>query len=174
MKNPIWTSAIKTCAAPQRVKHFFDLLATTSAGEALHASSAERARVLAAVFSGSQALGNLLVARPDWLSVLEPEALKFPRRKQGLRNEVNRWMKLLLAASDYGAALTRLREFKQREMLRIGGRDLARLGKLAEILQEISHRKHLDAISFQDYPLHPVPFRAGQRVFSWYHPSVKK
>ena len=64
--------------------------------------------------------------------------LKFPRRKQGLRNEVNRWLKPLLAASDYGAALTSLREFKQREMLRIAGRDLARLGKLAEVLQEIS------------------------------------
>ncbi len=51
---------------------------------------------------------------------------------------MNRWLKPLLAASDYGAALTRLREFKQREMLRIAGRDLARLGKLAEILQEIS------------------------------------
>ena len=104
----------------------------------MQAASAEQARVLAALFSGSQALGNLLVARPDWLSVLEPEALKFPRRKQGLRNEVNRWLKPLLAASDYGAALTRLREFKQREMLRIAGRDLARLGKLPEILQEIS------------------------------------
>ena len=91
-----------------------------------------------ALFSGSQALSNLLVARPDWLGVLEPEALKFPRRKQGLRNEVNRWLKPLLAASDFGAALTRLREFKQREMLRIAARDLARLGKLPEIMQEIS------------------------------------
>ncbi len=44
----------------------------------------------------------------------------------------------LLAASDYNAALARLREFKQREMLRIAARDLARLGKLTEILQEIS------------------------------------
>jgi glutamate-ammonia-ligase adenylyltransferase len=138
MKNLLWTNAIKTCADPQRAKHFVDLLAATSTGEAFQASSAERARILAALFSGSQALSNLLVARPDWFSVLEPEVLKFPRRKQGLRNEVNRWLKPLLAASDYDAALTRLREFKQREMLRIAGRDLARLGKLAEILQEIS------------------------------------
>ena len=123
---------------PAAGEALLDLLAATSAGEALQAASAEQARILAALFAGSQALGNLLVARPDWLSVLEPEALKFPRRKQGLRNEVNRWLKPLLAASDYGAALTRLREFKQREMLRIAARDLARLGKLAEILQEIS------------------------------------
>ena len=78
------------------------------------------------------------MAQPDWLGALEPEALKFPRRKQGLRNEVSRWLKPLLAASDFGAALTRVREFKQREMLRIAARDLARLGKLPEIMQEIS------------------------------------
>ena len=105
MKNTIWTNAIKTCADPQRARNFLDLLAATNAGAALRAASAEQARILAALFSGSQALSNLLVARPDWLGVLEPEALKFPRRKQGLRNEVSRWLKPLLAASDFGAAL---------------------------------------------------------------------
>src|ERR1035437_3601283 len=138
MKNPVWTNAIKTGAAPERAKHFLDLLAATDAAAALQASSAEQARILAALFSGSQALSNLLVARPDWLGALEPEVLKFPRRKQGLRNEVSRWLKPLLAASDFGAALTRVREFKQREMLCIAGRDLARLGKLPETIQEIS------------------------------------
>jgi [glutamine synthetase] adenylyltransferase / [glutamine synthetase]-adenylyl-L-tyrosine phosphorylase len=138
MKNPVWTNAIKSCADPQRARHFLDLLAATSAGAALQASSAEQARILAALFSGSQALSNLLVARPDWLSTLEPEVLKFPWRKQGLRGEVNRWLKRLLAAPDFGTALTRLREFKQREMLRIAARDLARLGKLPGIIQEIS------------------------------------
>ena len=78
------------------------------------------------------------MAHPDWLSVLEPEGLKFPRRKQGLRSEVSRWLKPLLAAADFGGALARLREFKQREMLRIAARDLARLGKLPEIMREIS------------------------------------
>lgn len=138
MKSPVWTSAIKTCADPQRAKHFLDLLAATNAGAALQALPVEQVRILTALFSGSQALSNLLVARPDWLGELEPEVLKFPRRKQGLRIEVNRWLKPLLAASDFGAALTRLREFKQREMLRIAGRDLARLGTLPELIQEIS------------------------------------
>jgi [glutamine synthetase] adenylyltransferase / [glutamine synthetase]-adenylyl-L-tyrosine phosphorylase len=138
MKNPVWTNAIKSCADPQRAKQFLELLAATSAGTALQAPSAEQARILAALFSGSQALSNLLVARPEWFGVLEPEGLKFPRRKQGLRNEASRWLKPLLAASDFAAALMRVREFKQREMLRIAGRDLARLGKLPEIVQEIS------------------------------------
>jgi glutamate-ammonia-ligase adenylyltransferase len=138
MKNPVWTNAIKTCSDQQRAKHFLDLLAATSAGTALQAASYEQARVLAALLSGSQALSNLLVARPDWLSALEPEVVKFPRRKQGLRNEVSGWLKPLLAAADFGAAMACVREFKQREMLRIAGRDLARLGNLPEIIQELS------------------------------------
>jgi glutamate-ammonia-ligase adenylyltransferase len=139
MKTPAWTNAVKTCADPQRARQFLDFLAPTSAGAALSAVSGEQARILAALFSGSQALSNLVVARPEWLSVLEPEVLQFPRRKQGQRNEVSRWLKPLLAASDFGTALTRLREFKEREMLRIAGRDLARLGNLPEIVQEISN-----------------------------------
>ncbi|HOX58782.1 MAG TPA: bifunctional [glutamate--ammonia ligase]-adenylyl-L-tyrosine phosphorylase/[glutamate--ammonia-ligase] adenylyltransferase [Candidatus Paceibacterota bacterium] len=138
MNNPVWTNAIKSCSDPRRAKHFFDLLAGASPGSALQAASAEQARVLAALFSGSQALSNLLVAKPDWLGVLEPETLQFPRRKQGLGNEVGRWLKPLLATSSFEAALTRLREFKQREMLRIAARDLARLSKLSEIMQELS------------------------------------
>ena len=138
MKNLIWTNAIKTCADPQRAKHFFDLLAATIAGAALQASSADQARILAVLFGGSPALSNLLVARPDWFGTLEPEAIKFPRHKQGLRNEMSRWLKPLLATDEFGAALKQVREFKQREMLRIAGRDLARLGKLPEIIQELS------------------------------------
>jgi [glutamine synthetase] adenylyltransferase / [glutamine synthetase]-adenylyl-L-tyrosine phosphorylase len=133
-----WVTAVKGCADPRRAEQFFELLAATSAGPELQACSVDQVRVLAALFSGSQALSNLLVARPEWLAGLEPEALKYPRRKQGLRNEVNRWLKPLLTASDFGAALTRLREFKQQEMLRIAARDLARLGSPSEIMQEIS------------------------------------
>ncbi len=138
MNSPAWTNAVNACADPQRAKSFLGLLAATSAGPALQACSADQARVLAAVLGASQALGNLLVARPDWVGALEPESLKFPRRRQGLRSEINRVLKPLLAASEFDAALTRLREFKQREMLRIAARDLARLGGLPEIVQEIS------------------------------------
>ncbi|HOC57957.1 MAG TPA: bifunctional [glutamate--ammonia ligase]-adenylyl-L-tyrosine phosphorylase/[glutamate--ammonia-ligase] adenylyltransferase [Verrucomicrobiota bacterium] len=138
MNSPAWTNALSACADPQQAKSFLGLLAATSAGPALQACSADQACVLAAVLGASQALGNLLVARPDWVGALEPEALKFPRRKQGLRSEINRVLKPLLAASEFDAALTRLREFKQREMLRIAARDLARLGGLPEIVQEIS------------------------------------
>ena len=138
MKNPVWTRAIKTCAEPERAKHFLDLLAATSARAFLQDCSAEQARLLAALFSGSQALSNSLVAQPDWLAALQVEALKFPRRKQGRLKEVNARLKLLLKGGDYGAALQGVRDFKQREMLRIAARDLARFGRVAEITRELS------------------------------------
>src|SRR5205085_8662695 len=88
--------------------------------------------------SGSLALSDLLVTHLDWLELLAPAALKFPRRKQGLQSEVNGWFKPLLERADYAGALMAIRRFKQRQMFRIGGRDLARLGTLEEVIGEIS------------------------------------
>jgi glutamate-ammonia-ligase adenylyltransferase len=138
MKNPLWAKAIKTCADPQRAKHFLDLLAATPAGTALEKSSAGQIRVLVALFSGSQALSELIVANPDWLGALEFENLQHVRRAQGFRGEVQSWLKPLLAERNYTDALARLRRFKQREMLRIAARDLARLANVVEITCEIS------------------------------------
>src|SRR5215831_18584763 len=138
MKNPLWTKALKNCANPSRARHFLDQLFATAAAPALQKSSPEQTRILTALLSGSNALGNLLVAHPDWLDCLEPEHIRFPRQKQGLRNEVNGWLPTLLVEGSFATALKNLRDFKQREMMRIAARDLARLGKLAEILQEIS------------------------------------
>ena len=138
MKNPVWTNAIKACADPQRAGHFLDLLIAAGVGATLDNSSTEQARILTVLFGGSQALGNLLVSRPEWLASLTPEGLRFPRRKQGLRNEVNGWLNPLLETGDYGAALRGVRDFHRREMLRIAARDLARLSQVAEITHEIS------------------------------------
>src|SRR5437867_1335391 len=139
MKSLIWTKAIKESADPKRAKHFLDLLGTTTAGGAVKTTPAEQARALAALFSGSQALSTLLIAHPDWLSSLAPEALRFPRQSQGLRAEVGAWLEPLLQAGDFATALSRVRLFKQREMLRIGVRDLIRPGQPEEITQEISN-----------------------------------
>ncbi|HZV34035.1 MAG TPA: bifunctional [glutamate--ammonia ligase]-adenylyl-L-tyrosine phosphorylase/[glutamate--ammonia-ligase] adenylyltransferase, partial [Verrucomicrobiae bacterium] len=87
---------------------------------------------------GSQALSNWLIANPDALALLKPELLHHPRRSQGLQREVGQWLEPLLQARDYSAAFTKLREFKQREMLRIAARDLAHLGNVSEITRELS------------------------------------
>src|SRR6266576_1474475 len=91
MSNPLWAKVIKGCADPQRARHFVELLAVTNAGPALRKVSAEHAQVLTALFSGSPALSNLLVANPGWLAALDIDHILHPRRKQGLAQEVGRW-----------------------------------------------------------------------------------
>jgi glutamate-ammonia-ligase adenylyltransferase len=138
MKKSDWQKLAGTSADPARAKHFLDLLAAAGAGPQLEKFSTDQVRVVAALLSGSQALGNLLVANPDWLSALDLEQLKFPRRAEGFRHEIESWLKLKLEERDYSGALAELRRFKQREMLRIAARDLARLSNVVEITREIS------------------------------------
>src|SRR5258707_11001140 len=96
-----WSKALKACADPLRAKHFFDLLSATSARPNLENMSSEQARILAALFGGSQALGNLLVAHPDWLGLLDPALLRFSPRKQGLLNELSGGVPQMLGIGDY-------------------------------------------------------------------------
>lgn len=138
MKNPALKKSIQSSADPERAKHFFHLLADTAAAETLEMASAEQINVIAQLLAGSQVLGNWLVAHPEWLTHLDVERLKFPRREQGYRAEVNGWLKPLLAEKSYAAAFGQLRGFKQREMLRIAARDLARLGNVVEITRDLS------------------------------------
>ncbi|MGA2657524.1 MAG: bifunctional [glutamate--ammonia ligase]-adenylyl-L-tyrosine phosphorylase/[glutamate--ammonia-ligase] adenylyltransferase [Verrucomicrobiota bacterium] len=138
MKCEVWTQAIRASADPQRAKHYLDALEAAGGGPALSGPSPEQARIFAALFSGSEALSALLAAQPQWLNVLDEAGLKHPRRKQGLHNEAAGWLKPLLERGDYVLALKRTREFKQRELLRIGARDLGRLGEVSEITGELS------------------------------------
>ncbi len=135
---PLWVKALKACADPPRAKHFLELLSATSAGPVLANYSAEQIQALTGVFSGSQAMSNLLVANPAWLTTLEPDRIRHRRRSQGVQAELGAGLKPLLAARDYAGALGLVRRFKQREMLRIAARDLARVSNAVEITQEIS------------------------------------
>ena len=129
MKNPVWSKALDKSADPQRARAVFERLVVTSAGAMLEKASPEQATVLAALFSGSQAMSDWLVAHPDWLGLLDAELLGSPRRKHGLRNETNAMFEPRLAQGDYAGVLGQLREFKQKQMLRIATRDLARLSR---------------------------------------------
>jgi len=100
---------------------------------------AQQARILAALFSGSQALGELLLKHPDWAgTLLAPASLAHPRKEQGLRREMAAILEPALSSKDYAGALSQLRVFKQREMMRIAARDLARLDNAHEVIREIS------------------------------------
>ena len=115
-----WKKAIHDAPDAERVAHYLKELG-------LKDISAEQARILAALFSGSPASAELLRLHPDWIqSHLQPDTLKHPRREQGMRREIA------------GATLAQVHQFKQREMVRIAARDLARLADLPQITEEIS------------------------------------
>jgi glutamate-ammonia-ligase adenylyltransferase len=138
MKNSLWAKVAKASADPERAAHFFQLLAGSHASQFLQTADLEQLRLLAGLFSGTQGLSTTLLRRPEWLHLLEPELLRFPRRKQGLLQEIARWVAPALEAKDYVSALGKLREFKQMEMLRIATRDLAKLATLPDIVLELS------------------------------------
>ncbi len=129
---------MKTSADPERSRHLLDSLAAAGARSQLGKFSTDSMRVFAALSGGSQALGDLLLAHPDWLPLLDAERLKYPRRAQGFQQELGRLVEPALKAQDYAAALAELRRFKQREMFRIAARDLARLSNVVEITRELS------------------------------------
>src|SRR5271155_4093417 len=115
MRTPTLTQAVASCAAPQRAMEGVEQLRQTAAGGFLKKLSGEQARILAAVLGGSQALSELLLAHPDWLPpLLGPGLLNFPRRKQGLRREIEHWLKPMLRRNEYETAFASLRQFKQR------------------------------------------------------------
>ena len=135
MRTGFPSNVLEECADPQRAKAALEQLRASDAAPALRKLSAEQARILAALLSGSQAALEWLLAHPDWLApLLAPGFLAHPRREAGLRREVEPWLKL----ADAEAAFSKLRQFKKREMLRIAARDLARLSHVAEITRELS------------------------------------
>ncbi len=139
MPKPAWESILAEAIDPARARRYWDQLLDTSAGVSLRRASKEQARVLSALFCGSQSLSDQLLAHPDWLvSVLKAEELTEARPEQSLRREVNQWLEEFLQKNDSSGALRQLRLFKQREMLRIAARDLARLADAPQITAEIS------------------------------------
>ncbi len=139
MKSAVWPHALETCADPARARHYFELFRTGEARSAVNGASAEQARVLTALWSGSPHLCDLLLRRLDWLPlVLDVEALRHPRVAAGFRREVGGFLRGFLQARQYETALARLRHFKQRESLRIAARDLARLSNVVEVTRELS------------------------------------
>lgn len=140
MRHPAWQKALKTSADPERVRQCLEKLGATSAAPFLAAAVTEQARILAALFSGSQVLAEQLQAHPEWLtaSAFDPTFLSHPRQKQGLRRELSQILKPLLSSGQYALAFSQLRLLKQREMIRIAARDLARLSSAPEITREIS------------------------------------
>lgn len=138
MKSMSWQKAIESSADPERAQRYLEQLKETVPAAWFKKASPEQIHICISLFAGSQALGDLLLQDTTALSLLEPGKLGFPRQKQGLRREVDAFLKPALASASHAEGLTRIRQFKQREMLRIGARDLARLAGMVEVVQELS------------------------------------
>src|SRR5262249_955157 len=137
--NSILRRVVRTAADPARARRGFESLAAALGVSKVTSLPQEHARILAALSSGSQAMGVLLLQHPDWAdTVLDPENLAQSRRVEGLAREVHSWLEPALQAKDSATAFAKLRQYKQREMLRIGARDLARLADAPQITREIS------------------------------------
>jgi glutamate-ammonia-ligase adenylyltransferase len=139
MKSASWASAIKNCADPARAGQVLERLAAAAGEDRLASMPPELARVMAALFSGSIGMSNLLVANPSWLNAYDLEAVQAPRGDLGLRREMEKGIQSGLEALDYASALQWLRQFRQREMIRIAMRDLGRLSALPDTVREISN-----------------------------------
>jgi glutamate-ammonia-ligase adenylyltransferase len=136
--NTAWSKAIKHSADPEQARHYYELLAAGDGKTALEKCSAEDVGVLVALFSGSKAQSGALVLQPQLMQQLEHARLQYPRRKEGFRSELRAQVDPLIGHRDYATALRRVREFKQRELVRIAARDLAKLGATREIILELS------------------------------------
>lgn len=139
MKKDVWPKALEECADAKRARHHLELLRQAGNGPLLDRASAQGAKVLTALLSGSQALGEMLLANPGLLpSLLDADGLQTPRTAKGLRRAVGLWLPGMLHKREYEGALASLRTFKNQEILRIAARDLARLGAFSEITLELS------------------------------------
>ena len=138
MNNLLWAKAIQNSADPQRARHYHKLLSAALPDRELTKLSAGQILILVALFSGSHALSDWLLANPDCIAELDLEQIRHPRCAQGFRSELDRLMKPALAARDFPRALARLRSFKQHELLRVAARDLSRVANAVEITREIS------------------------------------
>src|SRR5512142_2807335 len=100
-KTTAWNRNIKESADPRRAWRILELFEAADPELNLKHCSADEARVLAALFGGSEALSNLVLAHPKWLGLLTPDQLAFSRRKQGLANELASLLESPLMAREY-------------------------------------------------------------------------
>lgn len=93
--------------------------------------------VLITLFSGSQFLSDILLKEPryfDWL--MSGNILDSPTFKDALYKELSGLMDTAVSSDDH---LKVLRQFKKREFLRIGLRDLLRKADLVETVEDLSN-----------------------------------
>ncbi len=135
----MWNNALKNCADPKRAEKFLALLKSI-APEWLSAKTSPTTRhALSSLFSGSQALSEMLLRNPEWIQEsLCSDTLKTPRHLEDLDGELQHALKPLIQKGAYSAAFKKVRRFNQRERIRIAVRDLAGWATATNTILEIS------------------------------------
>ncbi len=154
---PNWRKLAKGAPDPERVEQFGHQFTRTLAARHLNLGLEKQQSILAAIFSGSRALSETLLAHPEWLPILDPETLKYPRKREG----VFRDGRAILTSTSSEEAFRELRNLKQREMLRIAARDLAGLGDVATLTGELSNVADLSISAVADLCLRQLTERFG-------------
>lgn len=97
----------------------------------------DRLEMLVTLFAHSQALADTLTRDARYFHFLiGPEALARPREKEWLEAELSRWLAGWRAAEDRYEVV---RQFRRRETLRIGARDLLGRASVEETILELSN-----------------------------------
>jgi glutamate-ammonia-ligase adenylyltransferase len=135
-----WPSLLAQCADPQRATQALDLLRSAPAASVpLDHWPEPAARLLLPVLAASPYLTNLLCQHPDWLDFcLNQETLLLHPSRLELQRPLNPLLTQAARSGDAGPALDALHAFRQKELLRIGLRDLNRLAPLPELVLELS------------------------------------
>lgn len=139
MQNVPLRKALAKAPDPARAQHYFELLRANAGAAVLESLSTEQARVLFVLLSGSQALSEVLIRHAEWLrDLVDLDFLRRARRKEELLRQAEQRIDPLVQQSDITGSFRELREFKQRETLRIAVRDLARMSDLSTVTRELS------------------------------------
>src|ERR1041385_2580195 len=101
MSRDLWEHAINNAPMPERARRALEQLRTTAAAKFLASANAEQARVLGALWSGSEWATDWLRKHPEWLPALTPQNLAHARQLQGLQREVDGWFAPLLKTASY-------------------------------------------------------------------------
>src|SRR6185436_20853079 len=109
MPKTVWEVAEGSSADPQRAAHYAKQLFPHLPEKWRKDLTAEQAHVLAALLSGSRALSELLITRPEWIEVVQADHLQSPRQKQGLHREVGSFLEPALKVQDYQGGFAKLR-----------------------------------------------------------------
>lgn len=136
--TPRWVEkGAQTSFAPEKARVNFERFVAKAAEadpELLKKLTKRNIPLIAALFSGSQALSDMALRNPHWLFwALAPGILDSTRFKRDMRFERGALLKKLANAPKEA-----LCDFRNRELLRIGWRDLLKRADTVETLEDLS------------------------------------